>query len=168
MIQRLVHRGNGTLPEGVVKCIVDRKHADTQASCSITINIQPGLQTACLLIGGQISQSINLAHRGQQLDTPLRQFTEAVPAQRILILGRTLSTTNPQVLNRRQNQSGPRKLARFFSNAINNLVGAVSFGFPQIEERAFAVSKCPLIDGLQCHEQAGRITGATATELATN
>ena len=99
MIERRVNGGDLPLAEGVVERGVDEARRHTHSGCRIPIDHQRGLQSLVLLIGIDVDQLRQLAHRLADARLPGPKLAEIIGLQRVLIGGIRLPAAHADVLD---------------------------------------------------------------------
>src|SRR5215831_15790122 len=104
LVARNIDRRDLSLPEGIIKRVIDLADRDLETGCGIAVDHQLGLQGLVLLIAADISKNRHGLKRSDELWCPFIQLIERRALQRVLIrrIGRTSSSA--EISNRLQEQ----------------------------------------------------------------
>ena len=127
LIQFRVDRGHLPLSERVVERIVDRQRRNSQPRSRIAVNHQGRLQSARLLIAGNVAQFGQLLHRGLHSRRPFQQVIEIFTGQRVLILRTADPPAHRDVLIRPQKKRGSGNLPQVWAAGGRSLDTQLTF-----------------------------------------
>eukprot|EP01022_Parablepharisma_sp_SALTPOND_P004192 TRINITY_DN118_c0_g1_i1.p1 TRINITY_DN118_c0_g1~~TRINITY_DN118_c0_g1_i1.p1 ORF type:complete len:1977 (+),score=693.89 TRINITY_DN118_c0_g1_i1:34526-40456(+) len=112
LVRLRIDGGDEALAEGVVERIVDGGRGDAQARGSIAVDLDVGLQTLVLQVGGHIGQFRLLLQAGDQLGHPGAEHVGIGIFQGELVLRARDAILDGQVLHRLHVQGHARHLLR--------------------------------------------------------
>ena len=149
LVEAFVDVGDLPLAEGVAQGVVNVQHIDAQTAGGVAIDSDGAFKPVHLLVRIDVAQLGDFSQAPLNNGSPMSEIVKIVGLQGVLILSGASATTNAEVLNGLQIQSGAGDSTRLGADPCDNLVCA----------------QLPLVQRLELSEHAGcAATAAAASE----
>ena len=126
LIRLREHGGDETLAKGVIERVVDSLHADAESGGGIPVNDQRSLQSAVLLVGGDVAKRAEGIEFFNEARGSESEFFGVGIFKRVLELGAADAIFDAEILDGLQIEADAFYASQFFLEAADDVTRAGS------------------------------------------